>query len=557
MNNLAQQVRELFESMTPGARLTAGMLLAVVVVSVGYLFQQSTAGPDEYLFGAEAMPASQINAMQAAMSKAGLNDFQVEGNKIRVPRGSRHAYIAAIADDGALPTHAKDFMADALSSGSVFDSAEVKRQRIKLALEKELSHTIGWMPWVQQASVVYDLQTSRGPRQQQQASATVMIKPVAGEAMDGRRAKNIQKLVAGGFANMKPDDVTINNMGGDDVGSYGDDIYAGDYESLYHRERVRIENEKRRLIAKQLSHIDGVKVQVNAILDEVIQKQSMEMKPDQQAVTISETTDSSNITKTTIDGGARPGLQANGPQGVGNTEAAARENKLVETNETSRVDNRVGETQMQETRAGLVAKEIQASVVVPREFVVNVWKQQQLSETGEVPENVDPEGLKLTEAKVVTDVESLVKPVLPKLVGESDYKQVNVVVIDTVPSDPLPEVSMASDALAWSSRHGNTIAMLGVALVSLLMLRSAVKSATPGGDGAASESPIALQLDAEGNTVPAGSSDGAGGEDGEEGERPKLKLQKADSLKDDLTDIVRSDPDAAAAILRTWIGKAS
>lgn len=554
MNELTQQVRELFESMTAGARLTAGMLLAVVVVSVAYLFQQSTAGPDEYLFGAEALPASQINAMQAAMSKAGLNDFQVEGNRIRVPRGTRHAYIAAIADDGALPTHAKDFMGDALSSGSVFDSAEVKRQRIKLALEKELSHTIGWMPWVEQASVVYDLQTSRGPRQKQQASATVSILPVAGEMVDGRRAKNIQKLVAGGFASMKPDDVTVNNLGGDDFGAYGDDVYAGDYESLYHRERVRIENEKRRLILSQLSHIPGVRVQVNAILDEVIQKQSFDVKPDPQAVAISETTDSSNITKTTVDGGARPGLQANGPQGIGNTEVAQRENKLVETNETSRIDNRVGETQMQETRAGLVAKEIQASVVVPREFVVNVWKQQQLATTGELPENVDPEGLKLTEAKVVTDVEGAVKPVLPKLVGESDYKQVNVVVIDTVPSDPLPEISIASEALAWSSRHGNTLAMLGVALVSLLMLRSAVKSTTPGGDGAATQSPIALQLDSEGNAVPGGSGESTDGD--EEEERPKLKLAKSDSLRDDLTDIVRSDPDAAAAILRNWIGKA-
>lgn len=42
----------------------------------------------------------------------------------------------------------------------------------------------------------------------------------------------------------------------------------------------------------------------------------------------------------------------------------------------------------------------------------------------------------------------------------------------------------------------------------------------------------------------------------EEVDRPKLKLNKGSNLKDELTDIVREDPDAAAAILRGWISNA-
>jgi len=40
-------------------------------------------------------------------------------------------------------------------------------------------------------------------------------------------------------------------------------------------------------------------------------------------------------------------------------------------------------------------------------------------------------------------------------------------------------------------------------------------------------------------------------------EKPKLRLRKGTSVKDDLMDIVREDPDAAADILRSWIAKAS
>ena len=45
LNKSFAQLSELFRSMTPGARITTGLLLAVVVVSMGYLFRQSAAGP--------------------------------------------------------------------------------------------------------------------------------------------------------------------------------------------------------------------------------------------------------------------------------------------------------------------------------------------------------------------------------------------------------------------------------------------------------------------------------------------------------------------------------
>ena len=39
-------------------------------------------------------------------------------------------------------------------------------------------------------------------------------------------------------------------------------------------------------------------------------------------------------------------------------------------------------------------------------------------------------------------------------------------------------------------------------------------------------------------------------------DRPKLKLKKGSSVKEDIAEVVREDPDAAAAILRSWIGNA-
>jgi flagellar M-ring protein FliF len=87
-------------------------------------------------------------------------------------------------------------------------------------------------------------------------------------------------------------------------------------------------------------------------------------------------------------------------------------------------------------------------------------------------------------------------------------------------------------------------------MFSLLVLRSVVngKPGDAGGASTAAGPVLALQND-DPSAKPETPSEQAD-------ERPRLKLRKGNSLKDDLTDIVRDDPDAAADILRSWIGKA-
>src|SRR6476620_4265324 len=126
------QLSELFRSMTPGARITAGLLLAVVVVSVGYLFQHGSSGPDTYLFGGEPISSGQLDRIESAIAKAGLSDFQREGFRIRVPAGQQAKYLAAVADAGALPPSMNTIMENALDKGNAWESREATRERLKI-----------------------------------------------------------------------------------------------------------------------------------------------------------------------------------------------------------------------------------------------------------------------------------------------------------------------------------------------------------------------------------------------------------------------------------------
>ena len=103
LNKSFAQLRDLFLSMTPGARLTTGLLLAVVVVSVVYLFRVQAAGSNSYLMGGEPFSTDELSMMEAAFGKAGLSDYQRDGNRIRVPQGKDAVYMAALADADAMP----------------------------------------------------------------------------------------------------------------------------------------------------------------------------------------------------------------------------------------------------------------------------------------------------------------------------------------------------------------------------------------------------------------------------------------------------------------------
>src|SRR5262245_51459886 len=102
LNKSLAQLSDLFRSMTPGARLVAGLLLAAVVVSMGYLFQHSASGPDAFLFGGKALSDGELTNAESAIAQAGLSGAERDGNRLKVPAGQEWKYLAAVADAGAL-----------------------------------------------------------------------------------------------------------------------------------------------------------------------------------------------------------------------------------------------------------------------------------------------------------------------------------------------------------------------------------------------------------------------------------------------------------------------
>jgi flagellar M-ring protein FliF len=133
------------------------------------------------------------------------------------------------------------------------------------------------------------------------------------------------------------------------------------------------------------------------------------------------------------------------------------------------------------------------------------------------------------------------------------FKYVRVVVLDSLPAPTIEPPSTVSQATTWLSRYWSTLAMLGVAMFSLLVLRSVVKGGPPIAAAAAGAGPALTLHGDEATAAPAPRTEGEPEEAGDD--RPRLRLKKNKSVKDDLVEIVKDDPDTAAEILRSWIGK--
>lgn len=538
------QIRELFASMTAGARVTAGLLLAVVVVSLGFLFQNAAAGPDEYLFGGEIIGRDRLPRMEAAIAAADI-EYTVEGNRLKVARGDRNAAVAAIASAEELPPEFHNLMKKALDGGHMFDFKGDKDQRYRAAREAQASLILSEFPWVDKANVIFNVRQTNSLRGGRKASAAVSIMPAVGESFDAKRMRTVRDYVSKA-CDVPMDQIAVTNLGSDNIASNGE-LSPEDFDHPFYKLKMQTELAIRNQIIQQLDYIPGVRVQVNAHLDPVSELRSLKVSPDKEAIALRVDTIRKSDEQTTNVPGDRVGVVAQGPEGVGQQDALARQQVSKEETNSSNKNSVVGTETVEKVTSGFALKEAEASVNIPMSFVEAVYRRENLDADGEEPETIDPQAIKTRQDDMRTDIEDVVKHLLPKLsLGQDEYAQVKVSFFRDLPPAPMPEPSLASGMLAWTDQYGSTLAMAGLAVFSLVMLRSMVRSGSK--EGPTSGAP-SLQLDGEalGETT----------DDEEEHERPKLKLRKSESLKDDLSEMVATDPDAAAAILKSWINNAA
>jgi flagellar M-ring protein FliF len=350
---------------------------------------------------------------------------------------------------------------------------------------------------------------------------------------------------------MKPENVTVADLNGQVYASSGEGNTPGSIiEDPYIARKRAYEKDWQVKILSALSNVPGVNVAIDVVLDKKQASHIEEVKHDPKTVTVRETQKERTHDRDGGGPGGQPGYAAQQPKANSGTTLSARAAGTSEKETESDTDtiNAVAGTRTTTEDVGLTPKRVTATIGVPTSYFVKVWQERNPAGPDAEPKTPEKADLDKIRQEEIAKIREFVAPLLPKVDGVKD--QTDLVTVkefqDITPAE-IPVPGAGEKALSWLGQYWATLGMLGLAGFSLLMLRSMTR-ATPPGPAPAPTKPRSPR--------------GPEQEEAEEEEtRRASRLSRfakgGPSLRDELSELVTEDPDAAANILRAWIGTPS
>lgn len=551
LNQITKQISELIASMTPAARIMAGLMFATVVVSLGWIISVQQSTSYEYMFGGQVMTESELKQAEQAFGSAGLPDYQRDGMRIKIPVSKKDQYLKALHDNDAMPGEWGSEIKQSLVSNNPFESTEMLALRYEVGRERELARIIERMASIDYASVEYD-EKRHGFARNIDRTCSVQVQAIGKRSIEPSILKNISQMTVSYFAGLKPENVTVTDLsGGAYVGS--SDPMASE-NSPYLQAQMDWEAKYRSQLSQLLNIYGEVKLAVAVDLDPTLKKEQEQLKFDPTVTTLESTTSKKDSENSKLAPAGRPGTEPNAisnqPQSLANANPQ-QTSKVKETQENQH--GVTGHEASSTTTAGLVPQAVRVTVGVPESYFAKVYKTRHpdFKESDEIPA-ADLALLQTeTEKKVRSAIEGLLKSVRA---GEERFPLVSYYSYTDLPLPPIPTPSVTTQAVAWLADSWSTLALLAVVVIAMFMMMGWVKTqATAPRDkefaqGFGLEVPAIagdeLDLGAEASSEAAADSG------------PKFEVTGGE-MKDDLTTLIKQNPEIAVNLLKTWIGEAA
>ena len=542
MNFLRQstdQARQVFLAMPMHSRIIAAILVTAIAIGLAFLVRGSDVKSTEYLFGGRSMGEQEMDSIEVALSAAGLNDWEREGRRIKVPKESKSAYMAALGDAAGLPIALRTEVDQAIKSSSPFDSSDLRKSREMHAKEKDLGNKISQFPDVRWASVEYDQGERIGLSRVMPQSASVMVQPEGVRALPRQRILAIQELIRGSYAGMATDDVVVIDTNSTTVstGADGEDpLLTKQREAEKH-----IEYKLRKLLVEYPAQIA-----VFAEIDPTMESELASVKFDAEPTNLQT---SSKKVETTRNQQIPSGVPGADPNAIGNrAQSISKDLEVLNTTEDERQSSGVAGQQFESSKlADLQVKSVRVSIMLPTSYYeqLNIKNVTDADPTKDKKDIVlDLATLEALRATTQKKIQDIVSPLLPKVAaGAAADSLVTVRDAPKLHSAETEEELATSQALTWLADSWQTLALVFLGLVALLVARSAAKStgnATPKefqeGFGIEMPVPVHTEQDTE--------------------EEPERMTITGGSLKEELLHLVEDNPEVAANVIRGWVGDA-
>ena len=345
--------------------------------------------------------------------------YEVRGDQILVPASRRASVAAAIQTDVA-PDQGSGF-ALLVEQQSWWQSNEQYRQLYNIALQNELSRTVGRMRNVDKAKVIISHPKLTGfAATHRRPSASVNIEMQAG-SLNQATANAIAGLVSGAVAEMSAEDViVIDAKAGRQFRAREDDqMIPGDFlELVQHQERLY-----RDKLTDALAYIPHVIVAVNVEMQTTRRQRESTSFDKGNSVTL--ITHERSRTENTSEprNGGEPGARSNIGADIAGSGGNGRSATVEETE--SEFNPYAGVTHLKEVELGGVPTRVSATVNVPRSYFVSIFMQ------GKAEDAPEPDDAALQ--AIYTEHLDRIRKQIEPLMASKDAGQL---VVDVYPDAP-------------------------------------------------------------------------------------------------------------------------
>lgn len=565
------QLRDLYQSMTPGNRLLAGLLLAVLVVSLGYLIVGSvnTGSPrSKYvrLYNGQHFTREDQIAIENALAEKGLRDHQWVGDQLEVPRKSMANYASIISVAKAITPKGRA-RSDTVGALTPWENATMISEKNIQAYAKDLADEIREMPGISNAAVV-PRKRSNWDRsvwaRKNIFSVTVFVDAVSNKPLDLNTITAIGNSVAGAFGITDREEIRkeiriVDRRNSRSYNGFGDDLTGGQNDYLAQLQRYKTMFNG--MIIDILPAIEGLKVETSVELTKRFNEKLFEVQYDEPTI-MSEHVRGLDYERLGYDRFGRAGEIAQLGTPLRMTEANI--DNRAHTKERKHEREHLSIVPGEERRSEIVPftpTQVHASILFPDEYIVTRW-QEKNNRQGETPTEPTPEEFE-EEKKLLIDhtkrvVANLLEPHLLNLRRGTDPK--DLVIVDTYrrPLEVEEELTAWQQFTVWMSGNWQSLSLMGLVLCGLCVLWTISKPAKPDPIVIYEAPEIPMDVIEARARAAAEADAAAAAEDEDEEEARRRSLDGFDrsirSLQEEIAELVEENPDAAASVLRQWIG---
>ena len=522
MKHLGQS-SEIIQRTVKEMSLTTRLFLTICVCAVIggglYVLRSSQETSQQHLFGGRSLAVQELDAVEIAFSRAGLNGWTRDNDKILIPVQNRNKYLSALDDNAALPVSLRSSVQQAIENASLFESTSQRQSRELNAKQRDLGNKLAAFPDIRWASVEYDRGERDGFSGRRTQSASVVVRPEGDLMLPLARVETIREFIRGSYADMLAENIVVVDTNADPNACYVNDPIA----FMEREQQASLEQEVREI----LRGYDGLRVKAYV---QIANANACDAIPVSQAPPPAVTVVEPVQPQPTVDHNSDPGL-------IGLISAVTR----VKGSRTKRINSpladqksKIPSTQNHNLHPAI--QSISLSIGIPESHLRSttsiVLKQGDFVS----PEHADQQ-LQQAQQRMRTNVTATVRPaVLTRLVDSAERGQDDAVVeVYSFPDTDISVTPIAGNGLlnqnefSITSIPTQTLIIGVVGSVFAILLLGSIR-----GNKQPSSEPTTKSV---AEQVPV--------------DEPVAEVD------DNLTALVRDNPDRAIQVIQAWLGEAA